>query len=182
MALGLAQPQARFGSPRELLGERLREGSIYRLLADEGGRIFPDDYFADLYSSSARGRPTVPARVLATVMVLQAGSVERWSSLTRSGRYLASRVWWLIPPRARHETVVETGFTPGGVEVAERIHVAVRGTRDLLCGAKPLRVRRLHQEWGKEFDYLGPHRGPQVRSRFPRCNDGAALRPPALSN
>ena len=72
MALGLAQAQDRFDSPRELLGERLREGSIYRLLADEGARIFPDDYFADLYSASARGRPTVPARVLATAMVLQA--------------------------------------------------------------------------------------------------------------
>ncbi len=72
MAIGVAQPQARFESPRELLGDRLREGSIYRLLADEGARIFPDDYFADLYSTSARGRPTVPARVLATAMVLQA--------------------------------------------------------------------------------------------------------------
>jgi hypothetical protein len=69
MALGLAQAQARFESPRELLGDRLREGSIYRLLADEGARIFPDDYFADLYATSARGRPTVPARVLATAMV-----------------------------------------------------------------------------------------------------------------
>ena len=45
MALGLAQPQARFESPRDLLGDRLRQGSIYRLLADEGARIFPDDYF-----------------------------------------------------------------------------------------------------------------------------------------
>ncbi len=72
MALGVAQAQARFESPRELLGDRLRAGSIYRLLADEGARIFPDDYFADLYTTSARGRPTVPARVLATVMVLQA--------------------------------------------------------------------------------------------------------------
>jgi hypothetical protein len=50
----------------------LRQGSIYRLLADEGARIFPDDYFADLYSASARGRPTVPARVLGTAVVLQA--------------------------------------------------------------------------------------------------------------
>ena len=72
MAVGLAQAQDRFESPRELLGERLRQGSIYRLLADEGARIFPDDYFADLYTASARGRPTVPARVLATAMVLQA--------------------------------------------------------------------------------------------------------------
>src|SRR5215212_2432791 len=72
MALGVAQAQPRFENPRAILGDRLREGSIYRLLADEGHRLFPDDYFTDLYSGSVRGRPTVPARVLATVMVLQA--------------------------------------------------------------------------------------------------------------
>lgn len=72
MALGVAQAQQRFDNPRAILGDRLREGSIYRLLADEGHRLFPDDYFADLYTDSVRGRPTVPARVLATVMVLQA--------------------------------------------------------------------------------------------------------------
>ena len=72
MALGTATVQPRFESPREILGERLREGSIYRLLADEGHRIFPDDYFADCYSPSVRGRPTVAARVMATTMVLQA--------------------------------------------------------------------------------------------------------------
>jgi IS5 family transposase len=71
MALGFAQVQQRFENPREILGDRLREGSIYRLLADHGDRLFPDDYFADLYKDSVRGRPTVPARVLATVMVLQ---------------------------------------------------------------------------------------------------------------
>lgn len=64
--------QARFEDPREVLGDRLAEGSIYRLLADEGYRLFPDDYFADLYADSVRGRPTIPARVMATVMVLQA--------------------------------------------------------------------------------------------------------------
>jgi hypothetical protein len=72
MALGVAVVGQRFENPREILGDRLREGSIYRLLADHGERLFPDDYFADLYKVSARGRPTVPARVLATVMVLQA--------------------------------------------------------------------------------------------------------------
>lgn len=70
MALGTVSAQQRFESPRELLGDRLR--GIYRLLADHGEAIFPHDYFADCYTASARGRPTVPARVLATVMVLQA--------------------------------------------------------------------------------------------------------------
>jgi Transposase domain (DUF772) len=70
MALGVAQVDQRFENPRELLGDRLK--GIYRLLADEGERLFPHDYFADCYTDSRRGRPTVPARVLATVMVLQA--------------------------------------------------------------------------------------------------------------
>jgi hypothetical protein len=69
MALGTLRLQQRFESPRELLGDRLR--GVYRLLADYGGRLFPDDYFADLYKDSGRGRPTVPARVLAVVVLLQ---------------------------------------------------------------------------------------------------------------
>jgi hypothetical protein len=70
MALGEASTTERFENPRELLGDRLK--GIYRFLADHGDRLFPDDYFADCYKDSRRGRPTVPARVLATVMVLQA--------------------------------------------------------------------------------------------------------------
>jgi hypothetical protein len=72
MALGSAVIEQRFDNPRELLGDRLREGSIYRLLADEGEAMFGDDYFADLYLVSRKGRPTIPARVMATVMILQA--------------------------------------------------------------------------------------------------------------
>ena len=72
MALGSAKVQQRFDNPREILGDRLREGSIYRLLADHGHAMFGDDYFADCYTDSAKGRPTIPARVMATVMVLQA--------------------------------------------------------------------------------------------------------------
>src|SRR5262249_9061626 len=72
MALGRAPVQLGFDDPRVLLGDRLREGSVYRLLADHGQVMFPDGYFADLYAESARGRPTVPARVVATVMLLQA--------------------------------------------------------------------------------------------------------------
>ena len=70
MALGSVPGQARFENPREVLGDRLV--GLYLFLAVEGGRLFGDDYFADLYMRSRLGRPTVPARVLATVMVLQA--------------------------------------------------------------------------------------------------------------
>jgi hypothetical protein len=70
VALGVAPVRQRFECPAVLLGDRLR--GVYRLLAIDGERLFPGDYFADCYTVSRRGRPTIPARVLATVMVLQA--------------------------------------------------------------------------------------------------------------
>jgi Transposase DDE domain/Transposase domain (DUF772) len=72
MAVGRAEAQIRFDDAAGLLGDRLPEGSVYHLLASEGQRLFPDDYFADLFLDSAKGRPTVPARVVATTMLLQA--------------------------------------------------------------------------------------------------------------
>lgn len=44
---------------------------MHALLAEHRHRLFPDDMFADLFPSG-RGRPSVPADVIATVMVLQA--------------------------------------------------------------------------------------------------------------
>jgi len=72
MAVGRADRQLRFDDASALLGDRLGEGTIYHLLAREGERLFPDDYLADLFTASAKGRPTVPARVVCTVMLLQA--------------------------------------------------------------------------------------------------------------
>jgi len=72
MALGTADTQRRFDDPVVVLGDRLKDGSIYKLLAEHGHEMFPDDYFADCYTNSPHGRPTVPARILATAMVLQA--------------------------------------------------------------------------------------------------------------
>lgn len=72
MALGSQNTQPRFENPASVLGDRLAEGSLYRLLTDHGHEMFPDDYFADLYSDSVKGRPTIAARLVATVMILQA--------------------------------------------------------------------------------------------------------------
>ncbi len=72
MALGCENRQGRFDDVMLLLGDRLAEGSIYRLLAEDGAALFGDEYFADLFKRSSLGRPTVPARVMATVMLLQA--------------------------------------------------------------------------------------------------------------
>jgi hypothetical protein len=55
-----------------LVDDQLPEGSVYRLLAVHGAALFGDEYFADLFKRSALGRPTVPARVVAVLMLLQA--------------------------------------------------------------------------------------------------------------
>ncbi len=46
-------------------------GSVEEFLADHRRDLFPDAMFADLFVSR-RGRPSIPADVVATVMVLQA--------------------------------------------------------------------------------------------------------------
>jgi len=54
-----------------LCGHLVPAGSVHAFLAEHRQRLFPDELFADLFPSG-RGRPSVPADVMATVMVLQA--------------------------------------------------------------------------------------------------------------
>ena len=49
----------------------LKPGSVHAFLAEHRERVFPDALFEDLFPTG-RGRPSVPADVIATVMVLQA--------------------------------------------------------------------------------------------------------------
>jgi IS5 family transposase len=69
--------QGRSDSDRELLDAAalcrhlVADDSVHAFLADHRQRLFPDELFADLFSSG-RGRPSVPGDVIATVMVLQA--------------------------------------------------------------------------------------------------------------
>jgi hypothetical protein len=47
------------------------DDSVYAFLAAHRHRLFPDELFADLFPSG-RGRPSQPADVVASVLVLQA--------------------------------------------------------------------------------------------------------------
>jgi Transposase domain (DUF772) len=68
--------QGRSEGQRELLdaestvGHLLRPGSVFGWLAAHRRELFPDELFADLFRSG-RGRPSVPADVMATVIILQ---------------------------------------------------------------------------------------------------------------
>ncbi len=70
MTLGLAERQGDLlDDVTRFCDETLPESSVYGLLHRERDRLFPDEFFADLFSG--RGRRSVPPSVLATVMVLQ---------------------------------------------------------------------------------------------------------------
>ena len=68
--------QGRDDGQRELLdvqswaGHLLPAGSVFAFLAEHRHELFPDDAFADLFPSG-RGRPSIPADVIASVLVLQ---------------------------------------------------------------------------------------------------------------
>jgi IS5 family transposase len=69
--------QGRSESQRELLdaesvaGHLLKPGSVFGFLAAHRRELFPDEMFADLFPTG-RGRPSVPADVMASVITLQA--------------------------------------------------------------------------------------------------------------
>lgn len=63
--------QREFGDAESLAGHLLPAGSVFAFLAVNRRRLFPDEAFADLFTSG-RGRPSIPGDVIASVMVLQA--------------------------------------------------------------------------------------------------------------
>jgi IS5 family transposase len=67
---GTSDPNRELLDAAALVGHLVPAGSAYAFLAEHRRRLFPDDLFADLFRSG-RGRPSVPADVVATVMVLQ---------------------------------------------------------------------------------------------------------------
>jgi IS5 family transposase len=84
------------------------EGSVHAFLAEHRHRVFPDAMFDDLFASR-RGRPSVPADVIATVMVLQ--SLEGLSD-REAVRQLETNIAWkaacglALTDEAFHSTVL----------------------------------------------------------------------------
>lgn len=67
---GRSDPNVELLDASGLVGHLVADGSVYAFLAEHRERLFPDELFADLFPSR-RGRPSVPAAVAATAMLLQ---------------------------------------------------------------------------------------------------------------
>lgn len=68
---GTSDPNAELLDAAALCGHLVPADSVAGFLSEHRKALFPDELFADLFPSE-RGRPSVPADVIATVMVLQA--------------------------------------------------------------------------------------------------------------
>ena len=70
MVQGRADPQREILDVESVAGHLLPAGGMFAFLAGHRRELFPDELFADLFPSR-RGRPSIPADVVAAVIVLQ---------------------------------------------------------------------------------------------------------------
>ena len=126
---GTSDPNSELLDAAALCGHLVPAGSVPAFLAEHRHDLFPDELFADLFPSG-RGRPSVPADVIATVMVLQAldGLSDR-----DAARELRNNIVWKV---AAGLSLIDEGFHPTVLtlwrnklrasETPERIFDAVR--------------------------------------------------------
>ena len=67
---GLSNPNRELLDAGALCRQLVPEGSVYAFLADHRTDVFPDGMFEDLFPS-LRGRPSIPAEVIASAMILK---------------------------------------------------------------------------------------------------------------
>ncbi len=146
MTLGLAERQG------DLLDDVIRfcdgvvpSSSVYALLHRERDRLFPDELFADLFSD--RGRRSVPASVVAVVMVLQ--RLEGLSDREAVERYCFDVRW-------RYAAGVG-GYDSGGWgRFAHTVLVDMRARLD--ASADPKRIFRVCKEAASAAGLVGARR------------------------
>ena len=102
---GTSDPNIQLLDAIAMCGHLVADDSVHWFLADNRHRLFPDDMFADLFASS-RGRPSVPADVIATVMVLQA--LEGLADREAVGQLRMNIAWKVAAGRPLHDE----GFHP----------------------------------------------------------------------
>lgn len=102
---GTSDPNLELLDAMAMCGHLVAHDSVHWFLAEHRQRLFPDDMFADLFSSG-RGRPSVPADVVATVMVLQA--LEGLSDREAIGQLRMNIAWKVAAGRPLHDE----GFHP----------------------------------------------------------------------
>jgi Transposase DDE domain/Transposase domain (DUF772) len=142
MTLGLADRQGElFNAAVRRCEASLPAVSIYRLLHRERDRLFPDELFADLFTT--RGRRSIPPSIVAVVMVLQ--RLEGCSDREAVDRF-AYDLRWRYAAGVADETV---GF-------AHTVLVDMRSR--LRASADPDRIFRVTTDLARQAGLVGVRR------------------------
>ena len=145
MTLGLAQRQGDLlDEVTRFCGEAVADDSVYALLHRERDNLFPDEFFADLFTST--GRRSVPPSIVACVIVLQKlgglsdrEAVERFTYDAR-WRYAAGVGGWEHGPTGfAHTVLVDMRARLRDSHDPDRIK---RATTDVAADAGLLGLRR----------------------------------------
>jgi hypothetical protein len=124
----------------------LPEGSVYRFLAHERGRLFPPELFADLFEPT--GRRSVPPSILAVVMVLQ--RLEGLSDREAADRFAFDVRW-------RYAAGVADAVA--GEETASFAHTVLVDLRARLRRSEdPDRIFRVTCELARQVGLVGVRR------------------------
>jgi IS5 family transposase len=102
---GSADPNVELMDAAAFVSHLVPDDSVYAFLAAHRQRLFPDEMFADLFGSG-RGRPSQPAEVVASVLVLQ--SLEGLSDRD-AVQALATDLRWKV---ACGLSITDAGFHP----------------------------------------------------------------------
>jgi IS5 family transposase len=89
---GLSELNRELLDASALCRQLVPKGSVEAFLADHRHKLFPDEMFEDLFASK-RGRPSIPADMVASVMVLQ--TLEGLSDRD-AARALTDRISWKV--------------------------------------------------------------------------------------
>jgi hypothetical protein len=105
---GRSEDQRELLDAESVVGHLIKPGSVFAFLAEHRKTLFPDGMFADLFPST-RGRPSVPADVMASVIVLQTlhglSDSETTDAITFDLRWKAA-VGWPLTAKAFHDTTL----------------------------------------------------------------------------
>ncbi len=105
---GQSEDQRELLDAESVVGHLIKPGSVFAFLAEHRKILFPDAMFADLFPST-RGRPSVPADVMASVIVLQTlhgmSDSETTDAITFDLRWKAA-VGWPLTAKAFHDTTL----------------------------------------------------------------------------
>jgi hypothetical protein len=175
MSLGMAPRQGDLlDAITRFCDAAVRKDSIYGLLHRERDQLFPDEFFADLFSDM--GRRSVPPSVVATVMVLQ--RLEGLSDREAVERFTFDARWRYAAGLGGYDSEGPTRFVHTVlVEMRERLRRSKRPDRvfevtlSTAAAARVMGRRRVLDSTPLYDAAAGPvHQGP-VRHRH-RRQDG----------